>query len=87
MFCFVSQCSIDALLERTIKHMVFLQNVSKHADKVKQTGESKVMKEEGGGATWAFEVGSKSLMCPIVVEDINPPRIFQVEVIVFPLAC
>lgn len=45
------------------------------------------MKEEGafegvggGGATWAFEVGSKSLRCPIVVEDLNPPRIFLVEV-------
>ncbi|CAH8389549.1 unnamed protein product [Eruca vesicaria subsp. sativa] len=73
-----AKCSIDALLERTIKHMLFLQNVSKHADKVKQTGEPKIMKEDGG-ATWAFEVGSKSLMCPIVVEDINPPRIFQVE--------
>ncbi|WZZ50635.1 hypothetical protein YC2023_050742 [Brassica napus] len=77
-----AKCSIDALLERTIKHMLFLQNVSKHADKVKQTeGESKIMKEEGGGATWAFEVGSKSLMCPIVVEDITPPRIFQVEML------
>ncbi|KAL0711570.1 hypothetical protein Bca4012_018548 [Brassica carinata] len=80
-----AKCSIDALLERTIKHMLFLQDVSKHADKVKQTGESKIMKEEGafegGGATWAFEVGSKSLMCPIVVEDLNPPRIFQVEML------
>jgi len=36
------QCSIDALLERTIKHMLFLQSVTKHADKLKQTGESKV---------------------------------------------
>ncbi|CAN7018160.1 unnamed protein product [Brassica oleracea var. botrytis] len=81
-----AKCSIDALLERTIKHMLFLQNVSKHADKVKHTGESKIMKEEGafeggGGATWAFEVGSKSLRCPIVVEDLNPPRIFQVEML------
>lgn len=42
------------------------------------------MKEEGGGATWAFEVGSKSMVCPIVVEDINPPRIFQVEVTLLP---
>uniref|UniRef100_A0A1J3CUR4 Transcription factor LHW n=1 Tax=Noccaea caerulescens TaxID=107243 RepID=A0A1J3CUR4_NOCCA len=79
-----AKCSIDALLERTIKHMLFLQNVSKHSDKLKQTGESKIMKEEGafeGGATWAFEVGSKSLVCPIVVEDLNPPRIFQVEML------
>ncbi|KAJ4903096.1 Transcription factor LHW [Raphanus sativus] len=84
-----AKCSIDALLERTIKHMLFLQNVSKHADKVKETGESKIiMKEEGafegvggGGATWAFEVGSKSLRCPIVVEDLNPPRIFLVEML------
>ncbi|XP_019083605.1 PREDICTED: transcription factor LHW-like isoform X2 [Camelina sativa] len=76
-----AKCSIDALLERTIKHMLFLQNVSKHADKLKHTGESKIMKEEGGGATWAFEVGSKSMVCPIVVEDINPPRIFQVEML------
>lgn len=36
------QCSIDALLERTIKHMLFLQSVTKHADKLKQTGEPKV---------------------------------------------
>jgi len=42
------------------------------------------MKEDGGGATWAFEVGSKSMVCPIVVEDINPPRIFQVEVTFLP---
>ncbi|KAL6966736.1 hypothetical protein U1Q18_032528 [Sarracenia purpurea var. burkii] len=34
--------SIDVLLERTIKHMLFLQSVTKHADKLKQTGESKV---------------------------------------------
>lgn len=111
MSIFVKQCSIDALLERTIKHMLFLQNVSKHADKLKQTGESKVTriiifwrlssilvlsilffvccykitKDEGGGATWAFEVGSKSLVCPIVVEDLKPPRIFQIEVTLLPL--
>uniref|UniRef100_M1B1Q1 Helix-loop-helix DNA-binding n=1 Tax=Solanum tuberosum TaxID=4113 RepID=M1B1Q1_SOLTU len=35
-----AKCSIDALFERTIKHMLFLQSVTKHADKLKQTGES-----------------------------------------------
>ncbi|XP_059298261.1 transcription factor bHLH155-like isoform X3 [Lycium ferocissimum] len=29
-----SKCSIDSLLERTIKHMLFMQNVTKHADKL-----------------------------------------------------
>ncbi|XP_010557442.1 PREDICTED: transcription factor LHW-like [Tarenaya hassleriana] len=76
-----AKCSIDALLERTIKHMLFLQNVTKHTDKLKQqTGESTKMTKEGG-ATWAFEVGTQSLICPIVVEDLNPPRCFQVEML------
>ena len=33
-----------------------------------------------GGATWAYEVGSKSMVCPIVVEDLDPPRQMLVEV-------
>jgi len=33
-----------------------------------------------GGATWAFEVGSQSMFCPIIVEDLNPPRLMLVEV-------
>jgi len=35
-----------------------------------------------GGATWAYEVGSQSMVCPIVVEDLNPPRQMLVEVVV-----
>lgn len=85
-----AKCSIDALLERTIKHMVFLQSVTKHADKLKQTGESKIVSKEGGlllkdnfegGATWAYEVGSQSMVCPIIVEDLNPPRQMLVEML------
>ncbi|KAJ7981232.1 Transcription factor LHW [Quillaja saponaria] len=84
------KCSIDALLERTIKHMLFLQSVTKHADKLKQTGESKIISKEGGlllkdnfdgGATWAYEVGSQSMVCPIIVEDLNPPRQMLVEML------
>ncbi|XP_061349323.1 transcription factor LHW-like [Gastrolobium bilobum] len=85
-----AKCSIDALLERTIKHMLFLQSVTKHADKLKQTGESKIISKEGGlllkdnfegGATWAYEVGSQSMVCPIIVEDLNPPRQMLVEML------
>ncbi|XP_060169926.1 transcription factor LHW-like [Lycium barbarum] len=85
-----AKCSIDALLERTIKHMLFLQSVTKHSDKLKQTGESKIISKEGGlllkdnyegGATWAYEVGSQSMVCPIIVEDLNQPRQMLVEML------
>ncbi|KAK1354531.1 Basic helix-loop-helix (BHLH) DNA-bindingsuperfamily protein [Heracleum sosnowskyi] len=85
-----AKCSIDALLERTIKHMLFLQSVTKHADKLKQTGESMILNKEGGlllkdnfegGATWAYEVGSQSMVCPIIVENLNPPRQMLVEML------
>lgn len=33
-----------------------------------------------GGATWAFEVGTQSMTCPIIVEDLNSPRQMLVEV-------
>ncbi|CAL0303984.1 unnamed protein product [Lupinus luteus] len=85
-----AKCSIDALLERTIKHMLFLQSVTKHADKLKQTGESKIIRKEGGlllkdnfegGATWPYEVASQSMVCPIIVEDLSPPGQMLVEMI------
>ncbi|GJT65878.1 transcription factor LHW [Tanacetum coccineum] len=85
-----AKCSIDALLERTVKHMLFLQSVTKHADKLKQTGESKIVSKDGGlllrdnfegGATWAYEVGSQSMVCPIIVEDLNSPRQMLVEML------
>ncbi|KAJ0792441.1 putative transcription factor bHLH family [Helianthus annuus] len=37
-----SKCSIDSLLERTIKHMLFMQCVTKHADKIDKYAELKV---------------------------------------------
>ncbi|XP_049349424.1 transcription factor LHW-like [Solanum verrucosum] len=70
--------------------MPFLQSVTKHADKLKQTGESKIISKEGGlllkdnlegGATWAYEVGSQSMVCPIIVEDLNQPRQMLVEML------
>ncbi|XP_073099368.1 uncharacterized protein [Elaeis guineensis] len=85
-----AKCSIDALLEKTIKHMLFLQSVTKHVDKLKETGEPKIISKEGGlllkdnfdgGATWAFEVGTQSMICPIVVEDLKPPRQLLVEML------
>ncbi|XP_073286562.1 transcription factor LHW-like isoform X3 [Primulina huaijiensis] len=87
-----AKCSMDALLERTIKHMLFLQSVTKHSDKLKQTGEPKlqITNTDGslllknnfeGGATWAYEVGSQSMVCPLIVEDLNQPRQMLVEML------
>ncbi|GJM87947.1 hypothetical protein PR202_ga03958 [Eleusine coracana subsp. coracana] len=84
-----AKCSIDALLEKTIKHMLFLQSVTKHADNLKDSNESKILGGENGplkdcfegGATWAFDVGSQSMTCPIIVEDLERPRQMLVEML------
>lgn len=34
----------------------------------------------GGGATWAFEVSGQTMVCPIRVEDLNPPGQMLIEV-------
>lgn len=52
-----AKCSIDALLDQTIKHMIFLQGVMKYADKLKHVDEPKlighgngvVLKDSSGG--------------------------------------
>ncbi|KAG6629589.1 hypothetical protein CIPAW_14G094300 [Carya illinoinensis] len=85
-----AKCSIDALLEHTIKHMFFLQSVTNHADKLKRTGNSKIVCNKGGlllkdnfegGTTWAYEVGSQSMACPITVEDLHQPHQMLVEML------
>ncbi|CAL5030530.1 unnamed protein product [Urochloa decumbens] len=89
-----AKCSIDALLERTIKHMLFLQSVTKYAEKIKQPDEPKLIDKESGvilkdnpdagkngGATWAYEVADKTMVCPIVIEDLSPPGQMLVEML------
>lgn len=72
-----SKCSIDALLEKTIKHMLFLHSVTLHADQLKNTGELK--EDPDSGATWALDIGSQEKRYPIVVKDLNQPRQMLVE--------
>ncbi|KNA14548.1 hypothetical protein SOVF_106520 [Spinacia oleracea] len=74
-----SKCSIDSLLERTIKHMVFMQSVTKHSDKLSNCVKSKGCSNETGvlgsgyeqGSSWAVEVGGHMKICPVVVENLN----------------
>lgn len=75
-----SKCSIDSLLERTIKHMIFMQSVTKHAEKLHKCSASKLLDKDAGmrkfsrseqGSSWAVEVGNNQKVCPIIVENIN----------------
>ncbi|XP_023754083.1 transcription factor EMB1444 isoform X1 [Lactuca sativa] len=75
-----AKCSIDSLLERTIKHMLFMQCVTKHADKIDKYAESKLLGKEAGirgpssheqGSSWAMEVGDQMKVCPVTVENIG----------------
>lgn len=68
-----SKCSIDSLLEQTIRHMVFMQSVTKHAAKMDKCAEFKLLGKETGiqGSSWAMEVGTQIKVCPIIVENIG----------------
>lgn len=84
-----AKCSIDSLLERTIKHMLFLRNVTDQAEKLKQcpkvTGNenrnSSSFLRHQNDASWAFELGSQSGVCPIIVENLDHPGHMLVEML------
>ncbi|KAK9049895.1 hypothetical protein SSX86_031137 [Deinandra increscens subsp. villosa] len=82
--------SIDCLLDRTIKHMLFLQSVTKHADRIKQVDEPKyngVVQNNSSndlnknGVTWACELGNQTMICPLIVEDLSTPGQTLIEMI------
>ncbi|KAK1408976.1 hypothetical protein QVD17_41179 [Tagetes erecta] len=82
--------SIDCLLDRTIKHMLFLQSVTKHADRIKQVDEPKhngvtqddyLSDPSNNGVTWACEFGNQTMICPLVVEDLSTPGQMLIEMI------
>ncbi|KAL6647613.1 hypothetical protein ACP70R_015050 [Stipagrostis hirtigluma subsp. patula] len=67
-----SKCSIDALLEKTITYMVFLQNVSEKAEKIQKT----LDKEDSRDAT-KMQIGS----CPLRVEELDQPGHLLIEML------
>lgn len=79
------KCSIDSLLERTVKYMCFLQGVTKYADKLTQADGAKLVgSDKGGGyagATCAYEVGDQTMGCPVIVEDLYPPGQMLIEML------
>ncbi|KAG9133079.1 hypothetical protein Leryth_026537 [Lithospermum erythrorhizon] len=79
--------SIDCLLHRTIKHLLFLQSVSEHAESIKQLtdSEDRIVPQDitctrDSGVTWACEVGDQAMVCPLIVEDLNTPGQMSIEI-------
>ncbi|XP_027364577.1 transcription factor bHLH157-like [Abrus precatorius] len=77
------KCSIDSLLDRTIRYMLFLQSVLKYADKLQEPNEPKVTDQasKNCGITWAFEVAQQTMLCPIIVEDMSSPGQMLIELL------
>ncbi|GER54384.1 basic helix-loop-helix (bHLH) DNA-bindingsuperfamily protein [Striga asiatica] len=80
-------CSIDGLLDKTIKHMLFLKNVTERADKLRhhkqEVDEDKTRKPADieKGKSWAVELGSEKQSCPIVVKDLNQPGQMMIQMV------
>ncbi|KAL9994253.1 putative transcription factor LHW [Helianthus debilis subsp. tardiflorus] len=54
-----------------IKHMLFMQCITKHADKIGKCAEYKLLGSQVQGSSWAMEVGNELKLCPIIVENIG----------------
>lgn len=73
--------SIDGLLDQTIKHMLFLKNVTEQAEKVKQVSDQKLPVNKNRetssahtfGTSSAKELGDRPGSCPIIVKDLEHP--------------
>ncbi|CAI8602860.1 unnamed protein product [Vicia faba] len=88
-----AKCSIDSLLECTIKHMLFLQSITKHADKLNKFSETKTKlhdhmeKDIHGssgyqqGSSWAMEVGGHLKVHSILVENLSKNGQMLVEML------
>ncbi|XP_048320114.2 transcription factor EMB1444 isoform X2 [Ziziphus jujuba] len=85
-----SKCSIDGLLDQTIKHMLYLRSVTEQAEKLKpymhqetngwkNCESSQNEKDFQNGTSLAFEWGSETPICPIVVEDLEQPGHMLIE--------
>ncbi|KAG5043580.1 hypothetical protein GLYMA_03G161800v4 [Glycine max] len=87
-----AKCSIDSLLERAIKHLLFLQSITKHADKLTDFADtkSKLHHKEADilgsssydqGSSWAMEVGGHLKVHSILVENLGKNGQMLVEML------
>ncbi|XVF76672.1 hypothetical protein PTKIN_Ptkin13bG0285600 [Pterospermum kingtungense] len=84
--------SIDALLDQTVKHMLYLRSVTNQAEKLRQWAHQEVVSRKNvrsseindgyqNGTSWAFEIGDELKLCPIVVEDLPHPGHLLIEML------
>lgn len=83
-----AKCSIDGLLDRTIKHMQFLTHVTDRADKIgkhvvkkNDVKSPKVRSNTQNGASWALECENEQNTCPIMVKDLECPGHMLIEML------
>ncbi|XP_015583551.2 transcription factor EMB1444 isoform X1 [Ricinus communis] len=87
-----AKCSIDGLLDRTIKHMMYLRSVTDQAEKLrhclhqelagcKNWRPSETEENYQNGTSWAFELGNEFQVCPIAVEDLAYPGHMLIEML------
>ncbi|XP_055812472.1 transcription factor bHLH157-like isoform X1 [Solanum dulcamara] len=85
-----AKCSIDGLLDKTIKHMLFLRSVTDQADKLRFQAQTEVAPDNTlqspevkssnrQGTCWALELGSADQICPIIVKDLEYPGHMLIE--------
>ncbi|GMI84697.1 hypothetical protein HRI_002139000 [Hibiscus trionum] len=75
-----AKCSIDALLDQTVNHMLHLRSVTNRSEKLRQWVHREVttrknvrsseIKNGYQNRTSGFEIGDELKVCPIVVEDL-----------------
>ncbi|CAK8541726.1 unnamed protein product [Lathyrus sativus] len=81
------RCSIDNLLERTVKHMMYLRMVTSHAEKLKRFADHEVPKRKRQktngshpGRSCAFDLESEQSW-PIVIEDLESSGHMLIEMV------
>ncbi|CAA6666880.1 unnamed protein product [Spirodela intermedia] len=86
-----AKCSIDALLARTVNHMLFLQGVIKYADKIKQADEPKVihfvvLTDHLKLTFFSSEkldsiLAGQTIVCPASIQEVNPLGQMLIEIL------
>ncbi|XP_040372140.1 transcription factor bHLH155 isoform X2 [Rosa chinensis] len=87
-----AKCSIDGLLDRTIKHMMYLRSMTNQAEKLKSyahqdqeaphcNNTNETPSGSSNGTSRAFELGNELQISPIVVEDLEHPGHMLIEML------